>query len=262
MKIRLLIAIAFWTSVAAAADWQAELSPPTPGKFPMLKPLQASYRFGWGGLSAAEGTFEFSRPKPGLLQLQVNARSLGAARALWRMDSQHTATCVEATLRPVSLQQIEAYKKRTLTITADFSPEGVTRLQKVHPAEKAEAKAKRFKAPNLFDLHTALLFVRSQSLQPGERHHLIVYPGKAPFLAKVTVLAREKLKLGGKVHDAIKMEVALQRVTKDLQLEKHEKFKRASAWLSDDQDRLLLKIESEIFVGSVWAELQSVKFAE
>jgi hypothetical protein len=30
--------------------------------------------------------------------------------------------------------------------------------------------------------------------------------------------------------------------------------------MSDDPDRLLLKIEAQIFVGSVFAELQSVEF--
>ncbi len=44
---------------------------------------------------------------------------------------------------------------------------------------------------------------------------------------------------------------------KNLELEPHKKFKRAFAWLSDDRDRMLLKIEAEIFVGSVWCELQS-----
>jgi hypothetical protein len=42
----------------------------------------------------------------------------------------------------------------------------------------------------------------------------------------------------------------------------YPKFKRAYAWISDDADRLLLKVSGEIFVGSVWVELQSVKFAE
>jgi len=54
----------------------------------------------------------------------------------------------------------------------------------------------------------------------------------------------------------------LQGITKALTLEPHKKFKEAFAWMSDDRDRLLLKIKAEIFVGSVWAELTSVKFAD
>ena len=59
-----------------------------------------------------------------------------------------------------------------------------------------------------------------------------------------------------------KLELKLRRITKKLELEPHAKFKRATAWLSDDRDRLLLKIQAEVSVGSVWTELESVQFRE
>jgi hypothetical protein len=52
----------------------------------------------------------------------------------------------------------------------------------------------------------------------------------------------------------------LKRIGKHLELEPHRKFHRATIWVSDDADRLLLRIEAQIFVGTVWAELQSVHF--
>ena len=76
------------------------------------------------------------------------------------------------------------------------------------------------------------------------------------------VVGREKIDAGKTKYDAIKLELKLRRITKKLELEKHAKFKRATAWLSDDRDRLLLKIQAEVSVGSVWTELDSVKFSE
>jgi len=61
-------------------------------------------------------------------------------------------------------------------------------------------------------------------------------------------------------YNAIKMDLRLQRVNKKNELEAHRKFKRATIWLSDDNDRVLLRIESQIFVGAVTAELQSIRF--
>jgi hypothetical protein len=61
-------------------------------------------------------------------------------------------------------------------------------------------------------------------------------------------------------YNAIKVDLKLQRVNKKNELEPHRKFKRATIWLSDDNDRVLLRIESQIFVGTVTAELQSVRF--
>jgi hypothetical protein len=54
----------------------------------------------------------------------------------------------------------------------------------------------------------------------------------------------------------------LQPVEKDFELGQHKKFKRAFAWVSDDADRLLLKVEAEITVGTIWMNLKSVQFTD
>lgn len=116
------------------------------------------------------------------------------------------------------------------------------------------------KLPNVFDLQTAMLFVRSQRLADGERWRLLVYPSTSAYLTEIEVLRRERLKTAAGTYNAIKCEVRLQAVNKKLALAPQKKFRRAFAWISDDSDRLLLKIDAEIFVGNVWLELQSVEF--
>ncbi len=54
----------------------------------------------------------------------------------------------------------------------------------------------------------------------------------------------------------------LSKIGKKRELEPHKKFRRASVWISDDSDRLLLRVEASIFVGKVFTELQSVRFPE
>jgi hypothetical protein len=246
----------------AGADWRDRLTPLQPGGFPLPAPLEARYRFGWGAITAAEGSFDFSRPQRGQLQMKASTRTIGVVRGMWRMDARHTAWSDAATLRPIALEQTESYRDETLKTEAKFSPEGVTRKLERVPVEGAPAKEKRFKCPGLFDLHTALLFVRSQPLRTDDVYRIVVYPSKAPYLATVRVAGTERIKVAGQEYSAIKLELELQRVTKDLELEAHKKFKQATVWISDDRDRLLLKIKSEVFVGSVWAELESVKFRD
>ena len=262
MKRRLAIALLLLALPALAADWRDELTPPQPGKFPALRPLTATYKFGWGKLSAATAEFDFSRPEPGLLKLTVGAKSVGAVRALWRMDTQHEALARAGTLQPLSLVQVETYKSEVESTHATFDAEGVSRLHESKPAPKTQAKVKRFKCPDVFDLHTALLFIRSQPLEHGDHYSFVVYPSTSPYLAEVAVIGRERLKAAGTSYDAVKLEVRLRAVKKDLTLAPHKKFKQAQAWISDDRDRLLLRVEAEVFVGSVWAEMERVDFAE
>jgi hypothetical protein len=192
----------------------------------------------------------------------MTTQTTGVVRALWKMDSQHVACCRASNLRPISLQQTEIYKGKTETIKADFSPDGPRYLSQVTPAKGPPKKERRFKFGNVYDLQTSLLFIRSQRLQAGDHYRLVVFPGKAAYLADVNVVGREKIKVPAGSYDAVKCQLSLQEVDKNLELEPYKKFKRAYAWISDDKDRLLLKISAEIFVGSVWTELQSVEFPE
>ena len=247
---------------AWGGDWRDTLTPLRPGKFAAPRPLKATYEFGWSGLTAATADFDFSKGQRGQLRLEVKAKTVGAVRTLWRLDAQHSAVCDAATLRPISLQQTEIYKSETESAKATFFPTYVERRTKVTPSKGPPPKDHPFKCGDVFDLQTALLFIRSQPLQAGDSYRLIVYPGKAAYFAEIEVAGREKLKVGGRSVDAIKCQVRLQGVGKKFELEPHRKFKRAFAWLSDDRDRLVLRVQADIFVGSVWAELRSVEFAD
>jgi hypothetical protein len=88
----------------------------------------------------------------------------------------------------------------------------------------------------------------------------VVYPATSAYLATVTVVGREKISVHAGTYNAIKLDLQLKRVGKHFELEPHRKFRRATIWVSDDAERLPLRIEAQIFVGTVWAELQSVHF--
>jgi hypothetical protein len=243
-----------------AADWREQLTSPEPGTFPPLRPLKATYGFGWGAIKAARAEFEFSKPTPSQNRLAVSAKSVGAVRALWRLDTQHVALCRADNLQPMQFRQTEVYSDETLTTAVEFSPDVVSRVRTSSKKDPNEGKTKRFEMPNVFDLHSALLFVRSQPLRPGDSYRIVVYPSTNPFLAQLDVLGPRKVKVAGSTREAIQLDLKLRRINKKKELEPHQKFKRASAWISNDSDRLVLKIQADIFVGSVWTELEKVEF--
>jgi hypothetical protein len=254
-----LLTLALVAAGAARGDWQDELTP-GPGKFPPLRPFRAHYRFGWGLVSAAEADFDYDRAKAGATRLSVKTRSVQPVRLTWRMDATSTATMNAATLRPIAVRQSETYSDETITTKVDFTDQGVKRLRESNPPHQNAAKQKEFEFPNVFDLHSALHFIRSQPLRNGEVDKLVVYPASDPYLAEVQVAGRERIKVAGKTREAIKLNLKLQKIGKDKTLAAYSRYKKASAWLSDDADRMLLKIESEIFVGRVWCELEKLEF--
>ncbi|MEA3189213.1 MAG: hypothetical protein QOD99_3043 [Chthoniobacter sp.] len=248
-------------SVAAvhAAGWQQQLTPLTPDAFAPLRPIRASYRGGWTSFSAAEIEAEFST-KGDVAELSASGCTTGFVRTLWRIDFTHVARAQLSTLRPLEMKQVENYRGRTLRTELQFDRDGVVKFREATPAEGPPSKRKRFDYPGLFDLQSAFLFIRSQKLRTNDVLNIVVYPSSAPYLATVRVLGREKVQAGGSRAPAIKLDVKLQRIDQQFELQPHQKFKRATAWISDDPNRLLLKVQADIFVGTIWAELASVKF--
>jgi hypothetical protein len=247
-------------SDSLAANWQATVSKDPAGSFPALRPLRASYRFGWSGLTAATGEVHFTKASDDKFQLDGTGRTIGLVRALWRLDVNHHAVASAETLRPVETQQTENYRSKKIVTHLAFTNNGVTRARTEGEGSAASTKTRQFSFPNLFDLHSAMLYLRSQPLRDRSVYRVVVYPTTNAYLATVTVVGREKVSVRAGTYNAIKLDLQLKRINKHLALEPHRKFRRATIWVSDDAERLVLRIEAQVFVGTVFAELQSVRF--
>jgi hypothetical protein len=250
--------LAFCSS-ALAENWESTLSRDPAGNFPELRPLRATYRFGWSGLTAATGDVHFTKSPENKFQLEATGRTIGFVRALWKLDVNYRAIATAETLRPIETEQIESYRSKKIVTHLTFTNNGVTRAR-TEDKGSAEAKTRQFNFPNLFDLFSAMLYLRSQPLRDRSVYRVVAYPATNAYLATVAVVGREKISVHAGSYSAIKLDLQLKRIGKHRQLEPHRKFRRATIWVSDDAERLLLRIEAQIFVGTVFAELQSVSF--
>jgi hypothetical protein len=247
---------------SAPTDWRQNLSPAVPGAFPLPRALKAHYEFGWSKLHAGQADAIFSKPGRNTVLLQVNGGTTGLVRDLWRLDATHRSVGRASTLHPLRTIQIEVYSNKTTTTRLDFDENSVVSIKRTRPPNDSQSEKKTFIFPNIYDLHTALLAIRSQRLQTGDVFNLVVFPANAPYLATVRVVGREKIRVHAGKYSAVKFDLRLQKINTTLGLEPHRLFKRGTAWISDDADRILLRAEAEIFVGSVWAELQRVQFGD
>ena len=248
------------TLTSLGATWQSTLTKEPPGSFPELRPVRATYRFGWAGFTAATGEMHFTKPSENRFQLDGTGRTIGLVRALWKLDVDYHSVADAQTLRPIEARQTENYRSKKIATHLAFTNNGVTRTRIESHTGSAGTKTRQFRFPNLFDMHAAMLYLRSQPLRNGDVHRVVVYPANSAYLATATVIGREKISVSTGDYEAIKIDLQLKRIGKHLELEAHRKFRRATIWVSDDADRILLRVEAQIFVGTVWAELQSLQF--
>jgi hypothetical protein len=259
MNVRFAIAILAISSAALAAppQWIGNLTKNPVGNFSEPRPLRAIYHFGWSGLTAATGEAHCRQVSPDRFQIDAAGRTIGPARALWRYDVTYKAIDNAHSLMPIETTQDEVFRSKKVNTHLTFGNSGVTRAR---TDGNNAPTTKDFTFPRVFSLSAALLYLRSQPLQDQDVYRVVVYPTTSPYLATLTVTGREKISLRPGTYPAIKMDLQLSKVSKNLQLEPHKKFRKATVWLSDDPDRLPLRIEAQIFVGSIFAELQSVQF--
>lgn len=245
---------------AGAADWQKSVTAGAPGPFPQPRSLSATYHFGWAGFTAATAEVHFGKASNDRFEIDGAGRTIGLVRALWRMDVTHHAVADARDLRPIAVKQVEKIRSKKIVTELAFSRTGVLRTRREVKNGVLKSSSKPFNFPNLFDLHTSLLYIRSQPLRDHSVERIVVYPATSAYLATITVIGREKISVAAGTFNAIKFDLQLSKVGKGNRLEPHRKFRRGTIWISDDADRLLLRAEARIFVGSVFAELQSVHF--
>ena len=245
---------------ASAANWETSVTAGPPGPFPPPRALVATYHFSWAGITAATAEAHFTKTLPDRFQLDGTGHTTGIVRALWRMDVAHHAIADAESLRPIEMEQTESVRSKKIMTKLAFNAAGVTRTRIETKHGVTTSGTKQFNLSNLFDLHTALLYMRSQTLQQGSAHRIVVFPATSAYLATITVTGHEKISIPAGTFNAIKLDLQLKKIGKKGELEPHRKFRRGTIWISDDSDRMLLRIYVQIFVGTVFAELQSVQF--
>ena len=262
MRILVLAVLLLLTCPSRAIDqdpeWIKSLTTNKgPGRFNVLPAVHLTYRFGWSGIRAAHADIHFYFPSRNLIRLEVTGGTIGFPRSLFKVDVYHQATANKATLRPIRFFQEEWYRNETIKTTVNFAETEVTGVREKMPSDHP-AKPTVFKFSPVFDLETALLWVRSQPLQIGDTESLVVWASNAPYLATVKVVGKDTLEIQGERKRAIKLDLKLKRVDKSMQLKEHKLFKSGRGWLSDDNQRIPLRIEADIFIGYVFAELETM----
>ena len=247
------------TPTPARPAWENTVTTLSRGNFTNPRPFVATYNFGWNGIIAATGEIKFDQ-RDDHLQVVADGQTVGLARALWKFNVHHRALAEGATFRPLEMHQVETTRRKTVTTDLTFKPNRVDGIR-TNVKSIETAKTRTYSSPKgVLDMFSTMLYLRSQPLRVGDAYRLIVYPASSPYLATLTVADQSSIKIAAGTYPALKLDLQLSRIGKKGELGPHKKFRHASLWVSDDADRILLRVEAGIFVGTVFAELQSIRF--
>lgn len=254
-------------SAVPPPDWIKEISPSLPGPFAAMKPCSVLYKLSWNNTVGA-GEVTVNLLENGAFWVGTSsAASTGFARALWTYDCTLASVVDRASLRTDHFGHVEIDGGEQTDFQVEFRKDRLVTearyLPKPGKKDKPLYSRRIFAYPQTDDLLSAILFVRSQKLEKGDRIKRVVQPFNVPYLVTYIVKGSEKRDVQGKDFSTIKVDVEIQKVDRrTLALAAYDKMKSATLWVSDDEFRLPVEIHADIFIGFVSARLVERKFLE
>jgi hypothetical protein len=245
--------------VVAAPDWESTVTALTPASIPPPRSVRTHNDIRSTSITAATGHIRFRQARA-RLEFDATGGTIGLVKRLWPYQVTHRATCEAHTLRPREVREQETMQNLELKTVLAFTPRGVTSQREARQDSAVKSKTRTFDFPNVHSLNSAFLLLRSHPLTDGSVQRTVVYPSTSAYLCTITSLGRERITVPAGSYDALKLDVQIQKIGKKRELLPHKRLRKATVWLSDDADRLVLRIEAQVFIGMVFVELQSVQF--
>jgi hypothetical protein len=249
------------SSLHAAPAWKEELTSSNPGPFLKLAPTLLDLQVSWNGtINAGTIRVEFAPTdvkKPGTYIVRSSAASHGPAALLFPYQTNYWSELDPVTLSPRLFHAVENDDKEKVDTTVRYFPSRVNfhEISKLLKTGKTQQTERIFEFSPVFDIFSAMLHVRSQKLDTGDKISLIVQPFGTSYLLRVAVQGRE-------VHNGrntIRLNLGMRKIDrKTLELLPYKKLKKdATLWLSDDAERIPVEFRAAAFIGDVRATLTS-----
>ncbi len=255
------LTVLFFTTVclAAAPAWETQLTSAKPGSHPAISPSTLDFSLSWKGMvKAGRLRIEFAPAgvkKTGSFVTKSSASSEGAAALLFSYKHSHWSETHPATFAAKYFHSTEDDDKESAVTTNRYSSSGVS-VKEVATQLKGGAvatEAYKFPFAPAHDMYSAILFIRSQKLDVGDEHTLLLLPFKSPYLLNARVEAKEK-HMG---RDTLRMSFSMRKIDRTTrELKPYKKLKKpVTVWLSNDADRVPLELRAAVYIGDVRALL-------
>lgn len=255
-SLALLAAVMIFPQGADCVEpaWKGEVKAFTKGSHPEIRPMSLVYQMSWNGkIKSGYTTMVFDKNhkhRNKMFLAQAYGRSSGVAGALFPFSFVYNSFMRRGSYQPLIFIAQETDKSEKVITKNEYRKNNVTHTRTT--TRKSDGKVVNtghvFNQRNLHDALSAMFYIRARKLDNGDVLKLALHPFKSAQLAEVKVLGRE-------VHQGykcIKLDLKIKNIDMATQeLKSYKKLKKATLWISDDKDRILIELRSKVFIGDV-----------
>lgn len=259
MRTIFILLFSITATLAAPPEWIGTLTSSNPGPHPAIAPSKLEFTLSWKGmLNAGKLDIDFAPPgvhKANSFVIKSSASSGGGASKLFPYNHRYWSEIHPTTLQSKFFHSNETTSSEKVENINRYTSSNVSVEEKTTLLNKKGKSGTSFTFPHgpARDLFSAMLHLRSQKLDVGETHVMLILPFKSPYLATTRVEAKEK----HMNRDAIRLTFAMRKIDPTTyELGNYKKLKKpVTLWLSDDADRVLLEARASVYIGDVRAVL-------
>jgi len=232
----------------------------TPGKY--------KYAIRWEGIPVASAEIVVGEP-PQLIRndivhrdsqvaVRVSVRTSKGIDLLYKL--RHTSESIfdQRSLKPVAFtsDQTENSKFKRFEVEFRNNHEILSRFYKkpsaLEPDERSEFNSANFTLDPIF----GALLARSVPVDKGSEVDFDIWNGKHRYLIKFKVVGREEITVG---KNKVLADKVIPTVNKLTDSEGEKRIKSCVMWVSADERREILKVESKVLLGSITASLSGIE---
>lgn len=210
------------------------------------------FRFGWNDIPAAEMTMQVSREQHDgrwVYRYRGHAKTLPYIQWIYPLVDQVEALLDEASLQTMTYALLQD-EKGVITSTS------VTRNGAHIDGRRRDGKKKEYAIQVTHDGHydpvSIAYLARSINLEVGKEYTYRVFDGRYDYLLTLAVEKRENIRVKAGVFPSLRIRPSVVNLSKP---DGPRRIKRAHIWVSDDANRVPLRLESEVAFGKVYGEL-------
>ena len=187
--------------------------------------------------------------------VKSRAATAGAA-ALFKAITDETTTVIDAdTGRPLQLDSTAVVDGKTTTAHAEFSATGATVTFTRDGDAHTHAFRVGFAGKVAYDTHSAMAQLRGWHAAPGATRTVYVVGGRRLWRVDMTLVGSESIGSAMGNRRVVHMEGSAFRAKPNLTLESETATRTFSVWLTDDADRVPLKLVAKTELGDVAMDL-------
>jgi len=219
------------------------------------------YEFGWNGIPAAKATVKIRQAvfdqKPAI-RLLANAKTIGLARKLWKMNDRVEALVHPETLKPLQVNIHRDEGGKVYRTNISYLPE-TCKAKVVNVKDSGKVEKKEFECGDAYDPLTLLLVVRCLDLRVGKTIFFDVLEGDDLYRVFLDVKKKERIKVKAGTYNAFMVTPTFRKLPLKIDDDGDEsKVDKVSIWVADLPEKYLLKIKSKVFVGHIYGELTDI----